>query len=94
MPLEQKITLSIWIRLLAEKHMLDNHWWVEQEWNQMFKLYGNVKSSLSDKEDKLMKKVMIYTPESIHLNAFMFEPIIDVSSKKFIFLYKELKKLI
>ena len=34
---------------------------------------------LSDEEKRLMDDINLITPESIHLNAFMYEPLIDVS---------------
>ena len=48
---------------------------------------------LSDKEKKLFDQVVLMTPENIHLNAFMYEPIIDTSVYHLIDLYEELQKL-
>jgi len=94
LPLEQKICLTIWMRLLAETIMRDKHWWTEHEWNQIFKLYTETTDLLSDEEDKYISKIMIYTPESIHLNAFMFEPIVDMWSQKLIDIYTKIKNLV
>ena len=33
------------------------------------------------------------TPENIHLNSFMYEPILDMSSDELINLYQEIKSL-
>ena len=33
------------------------------------------------------------TPENIHLNSFMFEPILDMSSKKLYEVYQNVKAL-
>ena len=48
---------------------------------------------LSDKEKKLFDQVVLMTPENIHLNAFMYEPIIDTSVYHLMDLYEELQKL-
>lgn len=93
-PLEQKICLTIWMRLLAETIMRDKHWWWEEQWNQIVKLYNKTKHLLSEEENKYINKIMICTPESIHLNAFMFEPIIDMWSMKLQEIYKEIKALV
>lgn len=34
------------------------------------------------------------TSENIHMNNFMFEPIVDLSTKYLIKLYKDVKKLV
>ena len=48
---------------------------------------------LSDKEKKLFDQVVLMTPENIHLNAFMYEPIIDTSVYHLMDFYEELQKL-
>ena len=41
--------------------------------------YEKAKPYLSYNEMQLMDDINLITPESIHLNAFMYEPLIDVS---------------
>ncbi|MFM7754156.1 MAG: hypothetical protein ACKO58_07165, partial [Cyanobium sp.] len=41
----------------------------------------------------LMRKVSLMTPENIHLNSFMFEPILDMSAHHLQSLYCDLKRL-
>ena len=43
---------------------------------------------------KLLEAVNIMTPENIHLNAFMYEPILDMDIIELINLYKSVKRLI
>lgn len=42
---------------------------------------------------KSLEKVAIATPEYIHLNSFMYEPLIDISTDHLKSLYQEVKKL-
>lgn len=43
---------------------------------------------------KVLNLVAMITPEYIHLNAFMFEPILDMSLKQLYSLYKDVKDLV
>ena len=47
--------------------------------NQMREWYVKARPYLSDDEKRLMDDISLITPESIQLNAFMYEPLIDVS---------------
>lgn len=87
--LEKKIVLSIWIRLKAEEFMFTKKWTTEQNWFQTRKLYDFCKEKLlSSDEEKIIKKVLLMTPEAIHLNSFMYEPILDISDEHLIDLYR------
>lgn len=81
---EHKIVLSIAIRLLAEKFMAnkiaDPTFVAQIKENQtkvMFKKFEGMFSA--DPAIKPLKTVLLMTPENIHLNAFMYEPILDMS---------------
>ena len=89
-----KLILSIAIRLKCEEFMLDKY---EEEIeypskNQTRELYKGIKDNLNKCEKKIVKKVLLVTPENIHLNAFMFEPIIDISDWHLKKIFNELKK--
>lgn len=45
--------------------------------NQTRELYDAIKKELSDDEKRIIQKVLMITPENIHINSFMFEPILD-----------------
>lgn len=47
--------------------------------NQTRELYDATKKELSDDEKRIIQKVLMITPENIHINSFMFEPILDTS---------------
>ena len=42
----------------------------------------------------VLELVAMITPENIHLNSFMFEPILDMSLKQLYNLYNEVKALV
>lgn len=58
----------------------------------MFRLYKELPNKDIEKE-KILEKVNIMTPENIHLNSFMYEPIIDMSSNSLVNLYKQVLEL-
>ncbi|MBX3332021.1 MAG: hypothetical protein KF722_16570, partial [Nitrospira sp.] len=97
--LENKIVLSIAIRLAAERFM------VEKIREPQF-----VASITADQTPKLLEKfkkrfgsnvaaietiqrVILMTPENIHLNSFMYEPILDMSDDHLRKLYKDVSAL-
>ena len=82
--LENKLILSIASRLRAEQYLKQviiahENRCADSSKNQMRDWYEKAKSYLSDNEKILMDDINLITPESIHLNAFMYEPLIDVS---------------
>ncbi len=96
--LEEKLVLIISCRLLAELIMMELI--VEKESfkklksDQTIMLYKILVGEDSVKGKKhlldLLDRVNLMTPENIHVNSFMFEPILDVGSSYLIKLYKDL----
>ncbi len=97
--LEKKVVLSMAIRLKAEEYMIkkiDNNEWVSKiSGNQTGKLFGKFKKQFGSDYDaiEIIGKVCLMTPENIHLNSFMFEPIIDMSDRHLRELYQEVAAL-
>lgn len=97
--LEGKIVLSIAIRLLAERHMIkiiNNVAFVGAiTKNQTIKLLLEYKRlGLGRVEDVLvLEQVNLMTPENIHLNSFMYEPILDLGIAHLKALYSDVKQL-
>lgn len=97
--LEQKIILSIGIRLKAEQLLInkinDENYVNGISKNQTSKLIQ--KYSKSDNPDErileVIQKVQLMTPENIHLNSFMFEPILDISIHHLVSLYTDIEGL-
>ncbi|GAA9180993.1 hypothetical protein HpHA190_05800 [Helicobacter pylori] len=92
--LQNKIIFSIAIRLKAEEWMLNK---LNQEFkpkkNQTRELYNATKKELSDDEKRIIQKVLMITPENIHINSFMFEPILDTSLDHLYTCFEEVKNL-
>ncbi|GAA6809948.1 hypothetical protein HpHCM73_00780 [Helicobacter pylori] len=92
--LQNKIIFSIAIRLKAEEWMLNK---LNQEFkpkkNQTRELYDATKKELSDDEKRIIQKVLMITPENIHINSFMFEPILDTSIDHLYTCFEEVKNL-
>lgn len=95
--LENKITLSIAIRLKAEEYMISkipNANTLVITANQTSELLKYFKLSNTDKPTiTVLERVNLMTPENIHINAFMYEPLIDISVFHLIDLYKKVKHL-
>jgi hypothetical protein len=47
----------------------------------------------SENEIEKLEQVNLITPENIHLNSFMYEPILDMGSAHLRSLYKDVKAL-
>jgi hypothetical protein len=97
--LDEKLVLSIGIRLQAEKFMIekidDNIFLTSIKRNQTVTLFREYKNRFNSDRDSinLLEKVNLMTPENIHLNSFMYEPIIDMSGDHLINLYKNVRDL-
>lgn len=99
--LQNKIVLSIAIRLIAEKYMKEKiiEAGVKEEelsvsGNQTGKWTEKYKTNCpNDTNRTIIERVNMMTPELIHLNSFMYEPLIDMSIFHLIKLYKDCKTL-
>lgn len=93
--LENKIVLSIACRLKAELYMINKLPSINRD-----KLNSNQTRELSKKylieypnssKKELIDKINLMTPENIHLNSFMYEPLIDMSVYHLKDLYNSIK---
>jgi len=96
--LETKIILAIAIRLLTEKYMIkkiDDPDFVNSiTGTQTRKLTEKIKEiNPSDVNLNVINDVNLMTPENIHFNSFMYEPLIDISSANLKVLYNKVKAL-
>jgi len=98
--LENKILLSIAIRLHSEIYMVkeidDNAFWNSITKNQTVALIKRYKNDFSGKtnEIELLEQINLMTPENIHLNSFMYEPILDMSNDHLKKLYIDSKTIL
>ena len=93
-----KIVLSIAIRLKAEEYMhkkLPGFSSSENQTGKMIKTfktkYGN--DSGMKRTIQILSEVSLMTSENIHINSFMYEPILDISSNHLYKLYQDVKTL-
>lgn len=84
--LEKKVCVSIAIRLRAEQYMLARPgvaFEEEPSVNQTRAIFNRFREvASSDPAMPVLKRVMLMTPESIHLNSFMYEPLLDMSESQ------------
>lgn len=93
--IENKIVLSMAIRLIAEGYMYyklsesEVKDQLDVTSNQTGKWMGLYKKHFAEDENiTTLEKVNMMTPECIHLNSFMYEPLIDMSVSHLVDLYK------
>jgi hypothetical protein len=97
--LENKIVLAMAIRLLAEKHMVsaipEAAVLSAMGANKTAKLLQKYKGLRDVKPESIqvLDKVALMTPENIHLNSFMYEPILDMSDDHLRQLHNEVAAL-
>lgn len=96
---ENKIVLSIATRVAAEKFMLgkinDSVFASAISSNQTSKLFARYRAERGGDAVaiEVVQRVMLMTPENIHLNSFMYEPILDMSDEHLRKLYKDVLAL-
>ena len=96
---ENKIVLSIAIRLASEKFMVgkinDNNFVNAITAHQTSVLVDRFKQAFPAETAsiELLESVALMTPENIHLNSFMYEPIVDMSDEHLRKLYKNVLNL-
>lgn len=94
--LEAKITKSIAIRLKGERFIISNlndkDFVGSIKSNQTAKLISEYKKRFSSNKGaiKTLDKIQLMTPESIHINSFMYEPLLDMSNEYLDDLYAEI----
>ena len=95
--LEHKIALSIAIRMWAERYMIARIRSSEPEYDvakkQTGELFQKFKDLFNNQTDTigLLRRVNLITPSNIHLNAFMYEPILDMGMAELVKLYQDVK---
>lgn len=102
--IENKLILSMAIRLMGEEYMqnkiisdLSNGQDILKDIfskkNQSAWLIKEYKKHINDDAMNTLEIVAMITPENIHLNSFMFEPILDMSLKHLYKIYNDVKAL-
>lgn len=95
--LENKITLAIACRLKAEQYLISkilDEDITTIEHNQTRELSNLYKKKYPQSDNlPIIDRINLMTPENIHVNSFMYEPLIDMSVFHLIDLYKNVKTL-
>ncbi len=97
--LENKIVLSIAIRLKAEKFMINKlgrdslNNITSNQTRELFKKYRTTFGNESEYIE-VLQRVVLMTPENIHLNSFMYEPIIDMGVWELRELYRSVNEVL
>lgn len=98
--LVNKVVLAMAARLQAEKYMVakiaDNAFWGGIQSLQTQELLTKFREVHAGEHDaiKVLDRVALMTPENIHLNSFMYEPIIDMGEAHLRRLYADVKQLV
>ncbi|WP_233008421.1 hypothetical protein [Rheinheimera faecalis] len=97
--LECKVILAMAIRLRAEEFMISQiadpkflEGITSNQTRELFDKYVNMFSTETEIIN-LLDQVNLMTPENIHLNSFMYEPILDMSAHNLYQLYEQVKQL-
>ena len=97
--LDTKIVLAIGTRLAAERFMIgritDKDFVDSITKHQTRKLMEKYRELYPDETEtlRILDRVELMTPENIHVNAFMYEPIIDMGDDQLRRLYSDVKAL-
>ncbi|MDB5276161.1 MAG: hypothetical protein JWR61_1116 [Ferruginibacter sp.] len=97
--LKSKLCLSIAIRFKAEEyiiHKVTDATFLTNIWSkETGKIVGQYKTEFpgNKKEIEIFDRVNLMTAENLHLNSFMYEPLMDLSEDHLLTLYKDIKEL-
>lgn len=67
--------------------------YLEKTGNQTRELFNAYKQFGCQEHIKILEEVNIMTPENIHLNSFMYEPILDMDINELLNLYQKVKNM-
>lgn len=101
MYIADKVVLSMAIRLLAEKYMINHLLSASVSQAEIDSISENQERELKEKCEEyglsltynVLERVNMMTPENIHLNSFMYEPLVDMSMTHLLRLYNDCKAL-
>lgn len=97
---ENKVVLAIATRLQAERFMAgrinDSAWLAAITTNQTQALLKRYRNDFPAELPNIgvIQRVLLMTPENIHLNSFMYEPILDMSDQHLRRVYTEVAALV
>ena len=91
----KKTILAMYLRIVLEEKIIQEDYSLLDGINnfQLARLQDLYSTKLSNKTNNLIEKVQLSTPEFIHGNAFMYEPLIDIKAKYLMEIKEELDSL-
>lgn len=91
----KKTILAMYLRIVLEEKIIQDNFHLLDEINdfQLARIQDLYSTRLSDKTNVLIEKVQLSTPEFIHGNAFMYEPLIDIDAQYLVEIQRELDNL-
>lgn len=91
--IKPKIILALGIRIKCEQLIIGKNFTILNNINknQTKVLYEKNKDLFKDSFSEIMDEILVATPEFLHLNAFMYEPLIDINPDRLIHIYEKLK---
>ncbi|MHB8096563.1 MAG: hypothetical protein ACYDEI_02760 [Erysipelotrichaceae bacterium] len=99
--LEAKINLGLFIRVFMERFLWKKYVEIYQsepinlsKYDKTNELYNKIKPNLTKEEIITIDTCLITSPSFIHVNSFMYEPLIDIGCERLIESANLLKKLI
>ena len=96
--MDNKLVIAIAIRLCSEKFLqrtitANRQTCIDASSNQTREWFIQAVPFLTPAQKAIIEEVNLITPESIHLNSFMFEPLIDISDWALKDLYNKVSHL-
>lgn len=98
--LENKILLGMYLRIFSDKYLYNKYVnfngtdpSFSDNRNFSSKLFNAIKGSISDSERIIIQTAQTIAPSFIHVNSFMFEPLIDVGTAKLIESARDIRSL-
>lgn len=88
----RKIILAIGCRIKVEKLMINDDYTLLHDItkDQTRKLYKKIGLGLTEEFSGIVERVLLCTSEFIHLNAFLYEPLVDIPPSELVMLFKDL----
>lgn len=98
--LQEKVVLGIFIRLFTDKYMWNkyvenygNNPEVSDVKNQSRYLYNFISNDIDENKKSILLTSFTIAPSFVHINSFMYEPLIDVGTEKLIDISKKVLTL-
>lgn len=99
--IKEKLLLGIFLRVFSEKYLYDSYELytgvkpsITFGSDYSTKLYDGIKEKLPSNELNVIESSRVIAPSFIHVNSFMYEPLIDVGTERLRFVANELINIV